>query len=150
MSENDENQTTSNDSRVETAMEVLRDRNPELLLYTFCLGDCTNDPQNDTHLSGAKEYQLLFFVCHKCPKRGKEIEVAATLLENWKEKPGYRLCQKIFMFSAHESELLDWTELLRWILDPSVPGSQDLQTKTEADAQIKVCTLQLLQGPLVI
>lgn len=117
MSRAGEYQTTSNDSRVETAMKTLRDRNPQLLLSTFCLGDCTKDCRNDMHLSCAQPFQLVFFVCHNCQPSGIEKQVAATILENCDEKPDYELCQKIFMLRG--SEILDWTDDLTWILNPS-------------------------------
>jgi hypothetical protein len=98
-------------------MDTLRSRNPQLFLSTFCLGKCTNDSRNDTHLSYAQPYQLLFFVCHNCQTSGKELEVAATILENCKKTPDYELFQKSFMLRG--SEILDWTDDLRWILDPS-------------------------------
>lgn len=117
MSRTSEFQTTTNDNRVETAMDTLRSRNTQLILSTFCLGNCTNYSCNDTHLSCTQPYQLLFFVCHNCQTSGKELEVAATILENCKKTLDYELCQKIFVL--RDSEILEWTDDLRWILDPS-------------------------------
>jgi hypothetical protein len=112
-------QATSNDGGLETALNLLRHRNPDLLLSTFCVGDCASNPQNDTRLSCTQPYQLLFYVCERCPMRTMDIKVAATLLEANKNNLDYELCRKIYMLPDQASKPVDCTADLRWILDPS-------------------------------
>uniref|UniRef100_A0A093Y263 Uncharacterized protein n=1 Tax=Talaromyces marneffei PM1 TaxID=1077442 RepID=A0A093Y263_TALMA len=146
MSGTGEDQATSNDGSLETAMDILRHLNPDLLLSKFCVGDCTSDPQNDTRLSCTQPYQLLFYVCENCPTRTTNIKVAATLLEENKSSLDYELCRKIYMLPAHASEPVDCTRPLRWILDPSGRLKDRLYgSVTGTRIEIKVCPVEELR-----